>query len=514
MQLKNLLKHLHDFQLCGSSEMDIKSIVVDSREVKKGSLFVAIKGLTIDAHDFIENAIRSGVCCVVGEKKPEKEWLESVTYVQVKNSRKALSLLAAAWNGNPSEKLTIVGITGTEGKTTTASLIYYLLTQAGGYATGLVSTVSVKIGKKEYDTGLHVTNPEPLKLQKFLAQMVSQGCKYAVLEVTSHGLDQGRVFGIKFDIAVLTNINHDHLDYHKTWELYRLAKMKLFQMADSVILNKDDKSYGFIKKRLKNKKTIFDYSVSDRSTDIYADEIKHTKGGTKFVVFTKKDHFSVRTNLLGEFNVSNILAAIQVARMLKVPKNALKKALFEFKGVVGRLEKVKNKKGLDIYIDFAHKPNSLKEVLSFLKRKTNRKLICVVGCVGERDTKKRPMMGNIASELADVSIFTADDPRSEDPNKIIKQMVSGVKKERIEMTLKRYRDLKLSIDKHWFIRIPERGEAIAFAIQKVAKKGDVVVVCGKGHEQSLPYNGIEYPWSDHDAVRIALKGGIKKIKRK
>lgn len=362
---------------------------------------------------------------------------------------------------NPSKSLKVIGVTGTDGKTTTSNIIYHIL-QSSGIKTGLVSTVNAKIGKNEYDTGFHVTNPGPFQLQKLLRKMVEKNLKYAVLEVTSHGLDQSRNFGIKFDIGVLTNITHEHLDYHKTFENYVKAKAKLFQNSKINIINTD--YFKFFKKYINknNKVVLYDQnSLNPRLLKIVTSKFKEN------------------------YNVLNATAAILVAKEVGISDSKIIAAIKTFKGVEGRMQEIKNKLGIKIIVDFAHTPNALDSLLKALKKDKNKgsKLITVFGCAGERDIKKRPMMGDISTRLSDISIFTAEDPRHEDVNEIIRQMKKGVKNKNAKI-----------------FEIPDRLEAIKQAI-KIAKKGDIVVACGKGHEKSMNFNGKEIPWSDEKAIK-------------
>ncbi len=491
-ELKQILKEVESFEIFGTGELSLRGLTDDSRSVEKEFLFVAIAGLKVDAHKFIPKAIQAGAVVVVGEKEPDKTWLDKITYIKVSNSRQALGLLASAWYGHPSKKLKVIGVTGTDGKTTTATLIYWILKKAGKKV-GLISTVSAKIGEKEFETGLHVTNPEPLKLQEFLAKMVKKECKYVVLEVTSHGLDQERVAGIDFDVSVLTNITREHLDYHKTFENYIRTKTKLFINSKVAILNKEDKSYGKIKRILPKTIKVLSYDSADLTDKLKDVVVKR---------FPEK------------FNQLNATAAISVARVLKISNRDLLYSIKTFPGISGRMQEVETNKEFKVFIDFAHTPNALENVLSYLRKQPKNRLIVVFGCAGERDKEKRPLMGEVSAKLADISVFTAEDPRGENVNEIIMQMVKGAFKTKTqEFSLSQMADLRKNINRHWFIRIPERGEAISYAIQKLAKANDIVVVCGKGHEKSMAYNNTEYNWSDKEAVRIALRGGVKKIKR-
>lgn len=525
MQLTKLLLELARFRIYGKRSVEVKSITQDSRKAKNGSLFVAVKGANFDGHEFVSEAIKMGSRVIVGErKKSDLKITKGVTYVQVENSRHVLSLLASSFYGFPSSKLKVIGVTGTDGKTTTVNLIYNLL-KASGEKVGVVSTIGAKIGRREIDTGFHVTNPDVVTLHGLLADMVDKKCKYAVIEVTSHGLDQERVGRIEFDSAVLTNITHEHLDYHGSFEKYRDAKMKLFKMAKSfVVLNKDDESFNFISSATPPTTRRITYSIKDKNVTLYARNIREVNFITDFEVVRGGSTFAVRSKLLGEYNVLNILAAVAVALEYKVDIKKIKSTLYSFEAPKGRMQKIENEKGIDIFIDFAHTPNSLQNVLSYLRGRLNKKgfgrLIAIFGCAGERDIEKRALMGKIAAKIADISVFTAEDPRSEKVEKIINQIAKGAKMEGgEEIKLKKINKLsKKSLrlyknSNHIFLRIPERGEAISYVLQKLIKRGDIVVICGKGHERTMAYGSVEYEWSDHEAVDLALKGRVKTIKR-
>ena len=335
------------------------------------------------------------------------------------------------------------------------------------------------MGTKEIDTGFHVTNPDPWLLQRFLRSVVNKNYKYVVLEVTSHGLHQYRTLGTNIKIAVLTNVTHEHLDYHKTYENYLNTKAKIFRGAKLAVINRSDQSYRFIRKFI------------DEGTETVAYNLEATPPKVKL---------AIRGRFPETYNQLNATAAYIAARGFGVKDGIVINSIKSFPGVPGRMEEVKNSRGFRIIIDFAHTPNALKSVLTELQKllKKGNKLISVFGCASERDELKRPVMGEISTKLADISIFTAEDPRFESIEKIISDIKIGVKK---------------NIKPNKFYEIPDRAEAIDFAINKVAKKGDIVVICGKGHEKSMNYNGIEYPWSDHKAVEFALEGKALEIKR-
>ena len=371
----------------------------------------------------------------------------------------------------PARNMKIIGVTGTDGKTTTSTLIYHLLL-AAGKKVALVSTVAAYIGKKEVDTGLHVTTPDSWHLQKLIRKIADKEYEYLVLEATSHGLDQHRLLGTNISIAVLTNITHEHLDYHKTHAKYLKAKTKLFKNVDAAILNKKDSSYKKIMKILDPKTKVVSYD--DKTLEKELGKIIEKRFGESY-------------------NRFNATAAILTAKELSLNNKVITKGIKDFPGISGRMEEIKNKKGIKIFIDFAHTPNALESVLKALKKKKrgDSKLIVVFGCAGERDIQKRPIMGRIAAKLADVSILTAEDPRNENVNDIIDQIAKGT------------RDISKT-KRSKIIREPKRGKAISLSIKETAKRGDVVVICGKGHEKSMAYNGKEHPWSDQKAIRSAL----------
>ncbi len=508
-KLFRFIEILPQKKVFGSEDIFITGVSDDSRKVQKGNLFVAISGFTLDAHKFIPEAIRKGASVVVGEKEPQKSWLKAITYIKVSNSREALSYLASFWYGQPAKKLKVIGVTGTDGKTTTANMIKAIL-EGSGRKVGLISTIGAEISKKVYETGAHVTNPEPLELQKILNLMVMARCTYCVMEVTSQGIDQQRIAGVDFDTAVLTNITPEHLFYHKTFETYRDTKLKLFQKAKNAVLNKDDSSFPIFTKRISPITNIYTYSLKQKA-DFWADKIQEN-AKVSFQLNYKNKKIDINLNFPGQFNVANALAAIAASRIYKIPFRIIKKALQDFRLPEGRLEEIKNQKGIKIFIDFAHTPNALQNVLTTLRPKTNAKLIVVFGCASERDDSKRPVMGEIAGRIADFTVLTSEDPRNESIARIIEEIAAGAKRGgAMEVDEGKFNSSNHQTRGNYFLKIPDRGEAIYFAINKIAQKGDLVVICGKGHEKSMNIKGIEYPWSDRKAVTMALGGKVKKI---
>lgn len=378
------------------------------------------------------------------------------------------AVLAVLYYRYPASSLKVIGVTGTDGKTTTVHLIAQILREAN-LKTAYISTVGAKIQDSEIDTGFHVTTPNPWALQKLLRKMVDKHLEYLVLEATSHGLDQHRLFGCRFQIGVLTNVTHEHLDYHRTFQKYLEAKMKLFKRVKKAILNKDDPSFSQFKREVeKGGGEVISYGLKDGD-------------------FTPKT-FPFKTNLEGEYNLSNCLAAIAVAKSLKIEDEVIRKGLLGFTGITGRLEEINEGQNFKIFVDFAHTPNSLLKTLEALREKKGKsqRLMVVFGCAGLRDRQKRPLMGKIATDLADLVILTAEDPRTEDLSQIIEEISKGCP------------DFKN------LYKIPDRKEAIEFAL-KEAKRGDLVVICGKGHEKSMCFGTKEIPWSDQEEVRKILR---------
>ncbi len=378
------------------------------------------------------------------------------------------ALMANVLHGFPTKDLKVIGVTGTDGKTTTTNMIYQILKDAGKKVS-MVSTINAVVGGKVYDTGFHVTSPDPLLVQKFAKAAKQNGDEYLVLEVTSHALDQFRFWGIKFDIAVITNITHEHLDYHKTFENYKNTKLKLIKETKFAIVNQNI-SVG----NVKGKKITFGLNKGD---------------------FNQKD-LKISLKIPGDYNLENALAAMAVAFILEIPKNTAIKTLEKFEGLEGRMQFIKNNLGLKIIVDFAHTPNALENVLKTLKKETKSgKLISVFGAAARRDSQKRPLMGQISVRFADVTILTDEDPRDEDRNKIIEDIADGGYKEGAKDSINLFKE-------------PDRQKAIELAIS-LAKKGDVIGIFGKGHEKSMNINGKELPWSDVQVLEKVLKDGRK-----
>jgi UDP-N-acetylmuramoyl-L-alanyl-D-glutamate--2,6-diaminopimelate ligase len=493
MRLSTLLNEI--VPTGGLPEIETTGLTADSRRVRPGFLFVATVGGTEDGHRFLPDAAARGAVALAGEQPDPGLGLP---YIRVADSRLFLAQAAAAWNGYPSRKMVMIGVTGTDGKTTTSSLIHHILEQAG-LAAGLVTSVGARIGPRQVDTGFHVTTPDPIDLQAFLAQMVEAGVTHAVVETTSHGLAQHRVAACDFDLGVLTNITHEHLDYHGSHEAYLEAKARLFAgLAGSApkpslverraILNRDDSSYEAV--RGKASVPVVGYGEDPRA-EVRAEEPASGRAGLSFHLLGAGYRLPVRTRLLGAYDLSNCLAAAAAAvEGLGLSPELVVQALGSFPGVQGRMELVEAGQPFLAVVDFAHTPNALRRALEAARGLTEARVIAVFGAAGLRDREKRRMMGEIAARLADFTVLTAEDPRTEPLSGILDEMAAGAR-------------AGGGREGETFVRVPDRGEALRYAV-RLAGPGDVIVACGKGHEQSMAFDETEYPWDDRLALQAAL----------
>ena len=480
-----------------SAEVVISAVTSDSRRVESESLFVAVPGVDRDGHVYIPDALKRGTAAIVGQRPVSEVETGHVPYIQVRDSREALAWLSAAWHGFPARKMRVIGVTGTDGKTTTVRLISAIM-RAAGKSVGWISTVDARIGNELVDTGFHTTTPDAPDVQRFLAQMVAAGTQVAVVEATSHGLAQHRVTGCEFDVAVATNITREHLDYHHSFEEYRDAKALLFSGLDTsyrkdtspkvAVVNADDPSADYLLARSPENHLTYGLvqpsDVTARALCLSADRIS-------FEIVTPSTRFEVSSPLKGRFNVYNILAAVAVGVSQGVSVQAMQDGISSIKGVPGRMERIEEGQDFEVIIDFAHTPNALDNALRTVRELTQGKLIVVFGCAGLRDPGKRRPMGQIAARLADYVFLTAEDPRTEDVNSIIAEIAGGCESEG-----------KQEGQGYW--RVPDRQEAINRAVA-LARPGDLVIVTGKGHESSMCFGSTEFPWSDHEAARNALQ---------
>lgn len=488
MKLKEMLIGIEGLKVKGDLEIEIKEIESNSKQVKKGYLFIAIKGFDVDGHQYIASAIKKGATAVMVEEGCDLKALaipEGITIVMAKNTREALAICSANFYGNPSKKLKLIGVTGTKGKTTTTFMIKEILEKAGKKV-GLIGTIATYMnGKKVKDSDR--TTPESLELQRDFAKMVEQGIEIVVMEVSSQSLKLHRVDGCEFDIVVFTNFSEDHISpkEHPDMEDYFHSKLKLFKMCKTGITNSDD-LYGAKIPKLFPDSNIVTYGI-DNFANVLAKDITITNSYVDFKVKVTDRNERVKTCIPGRFSVYNSLAAICVAQKFGISPEAVKQALVEVR-VPGRSELVDNKKEIPIMIDYAHSPESLENILQAVKSYTRGRVISVFGCGGDRDTGKRPIMGEISGRIADFTFLTSDNPRTEEPKAIIEQIEEGMKK-----TKGKY---KVVID---------RVEAIKEAI-KMANKRDIIVLAGKGHEPYQEINGEKYPFDERIIVNDIING--------
>lgn len=482
MKLKDIIVNCNLFELTGNKDLDIEKVSFDSREVVPGTLFFAVRGTQTDGHDYIESALDKGAIAIVCEKMP-KTLREGVTYIRVDDSSYVLGVAAANFYGNPSKSLKLTGVTGTNGKTTIATLLYRLFSDAG-YSCGLLSTIE-NIVDHEVVPSTHTT-PDPVELNALLRKMVDHGCEYAFMEVSSHAVDQHRIAGLHFAGGIFTNLTHDHLDYHKTMANYRNAKKKFFDDLPATafaLTNLDDKNGAVMLQNTKAHK--LSYALKHEADykgivmESHFDGMLMKVNGTEFY-----------TQLVGGFNASNILAIYGAALALGFDKDELLVEISRLHGANGRFDMVRSDTGIVGIVDYAHTPDALENVLKTINevRKSGQTLITVAGCGGNRDATKRPEMAAVAVKLSDRVILTSDNPRNEDPEEIIRQMKEGIEADDMARVLS----------------ITDRREAIRTAVA-LAKKGDIILLAGKGHEDYQIIKGEKRHFDDKEELAKALK---------
>lgn len=480
--LKEILKNGDVVKIVGTKDVAIESMCIDSRKAKKNSLFTALPGSSDNGHKFIDQAIENGAVAVVCERLPKKI-NKNVTYIKVKDGRKALANLASNFYGDPSAKLKVIGVTGTNGKTTIATLSYNLFMNLG-YKAGLISTIENKINNTVLPT--NNTTPDALTLNELFLKMTEEKCTHCFMEVSSHAVVQKRVENLSFAGGVFTNLTHDHLDYHKNFKNYFKAKKEFFDMLGKnafVVSNQDDESGQKISAGTKAKKYFYS---SRENADFKCEIIENDISGLKLEIDGQK----IKTKLVGSFNAYNLTAIYSSAVLLGEDKKKVADAIGKLEPAEGRFQHFKTKKGITGIVDYAHTPDALENVLKTLKgvKGNGAQIITVVGCGGDRDAKKRPIMAKIAADLSDKAILTSDNPRSEDPKKIIRQMQKGLNAKNKKKTL----------------AIVDRREAIKTACE-IAKSGDIVLVAGKGHEKYQIIKGVKHHFDDMEELRKFLK---------
>ena len=481
MLLKDILYKVSIEAVKGSTDVAVQKIEFDSRKVQENDVFVAIRGTVSDGHEFIEKAISLGATAIVCDTLPEVI-VSNITYIQVKDTNSALAFIAANYYNNPSDKIRLVGVTGTNGKTTIASLLYQLYKKAG-YKVGLLSTVKIMVDETEYKA-THTT-PDSLTINYYLNEMITVGCEYCFMEVSSHGVHQKRTEGLHFEGGVFTNLSHDHLDYHPTFAEYRDVKKSFFDYLPKTafaLTNVDDKNGAVMLQNTSARKLTYALkSYADYRAQILENQLSG--------LLLKINDNEVWVKLIGTFNAYNLLAIYGTAIELGMDSLEALRLLSELESVSGRFQFIVSSDKITAIVDYAHTPDALENVLKTINdiRTNNEKLISVVGCGGDRDKTKRPIMANIASQMSDTVIFTSDNPRTENPATIISEMEKGVEPQNYKKTLS----------------IEDRKQAIKTACQ-LANAQDIILIAGKGHENYQEINGVRHHFDDMETVKEFL----------
>lgn len=484
MKLEKLLKNLDYIELKGNKDIEVLGLSINSKDIKKGYMYAAIKGFRVDGHSFIKDAIEKGASLIVCEDIEGIEYNENIAILKVENTRKAVSYITRNFYDNPTNKLNLIGVTGTNGKTSTTYFLEQIYREWQKNI-GLIGTIEIRENAKKIDFDFATsTTPDTIELNYLFDKMLKDGVDNVVMEVSSHALELYKLEGCHFNIGIFTNLTQDHLDLHKDMESYCKAKSKLFEMTDYAIINADDKYAHEIVKNSKAK--IYTYSI-EKESDFKATDIEYFMDKVCFNVEIegKKEHFIL--NIPGKFSVYNALGVIACCVVSNIPIDIIKNGLKNIKGVSGRIENIKNDKGFNVIVDYAHTPDGLDNILKAVKEFTKGRVISVFGCGGDRDNKKRPIMGEISGRLADYTIITSDNPRSEEPNSIIKQIEEGI----------------LKVTKN-YEKLVDRKEAIKRAIS-IAKEGDTVLIAGKGHETYEIFADKTIYFDDREVAREILK---------
>lgn len=479
--LKDILYRVNIESVFGNTNVVISDIHFDSRKVSLNDVFVAIPGTHSDGHEFILKASHAGAIAIICERIPENV-INGITYVQVSDAREALAIMAANYYGNPSSEIKLIGITGTNGKTTVATLLYQLMKKTG-HEVGLLSTVKIMVGDTKYETNL--TTPDSLTINKYLRKMVDEGAEYCFMEVSSHGIDQKRTVGLQFAGGIFTNLSHDHLDYHKDFKTYRDVKKKFFDELPKsafALVNADDKNGSIMLQNTKAGK----HTYALKTFSDFKGQVLESQMNGQLLRINDKE---VWVKLIGRFNAYNLLAIYGAAILLGIEQLELLQVLSTLESVNGRFQYIISDSGVTAIVDYAHTPDALKNVLETINavRTGNEELITVVGCGGDRDKTKRPEMAKIAAALSSKVIFTSDNPRSENPETIIHEMEKGVPAEHYNRT----------------VSIVNRKEAIKVACQ-MARAKDIILIAGKGHENYQEINGERFDFDDLKIVSEAL----------
>ena len=469
MKLVEMLGSVKILKCNADLNIEIKDIKYNSKEIEKNDVYVAISGGTADGHSYINEAMAKGAVAVICQRPPDDA---ALPFIQVADSRKALAEMSKNYFGRPDEKLHITGVTGTNGKTSTTHFLHHILTQKFGKTVGLIGTNKNITGDKIIPS--KNTTPQSYEIFRMMREMENSGCTHCVMEVSSHALDQKRVHGIKYNLGIFTNLTHDHLDYHITFENYRKAKLILSDMSENSIINADDDNFKGIK--------AFTYSIKNKNADVFAQNISYNGRNTDFDVIFRGEKYHISVPIPGEFTVYNSMAAISAALNMGLTMEDIIPSLAPLEPVTGRCEYLPIDKPFDVMIDFAHTPDGMKSVLSMAKNMAKGRIVTVFGCGGDRDKTKRPIMGKIAADYSDKVIVTSDNSRSERPLAIAYDIIGGI------------RDTDADVD-----MVLSREAAIKYALEN-ARKGDLIMLLGKGHELYNEKNGVRTYFNERDIV--------------
>jgi len=482
MELFKMLEGVK-YEICQGKDVDINHIVIDSRKIAKGDIFICIDGLRIDGHNYIDSAIEAGAAAVLVEKDVRLN--ANATVVRVENTRAAMSVMAGNFYNWPSRSYKLVGFTGTNGKTSSTYFLEVILDEIG-HKSGIIGTVSTRVGAEPVETKFATsTTPDPVELQQIFGEMAHAKVDEVVMEVTSHALELKKVEGLEFEVSVFTNLTQDHLDLHGSMENYKLAKADLFRISNVSVVNIDSEYGEFMAECAKGE--VITYSITNPS-DLQALNVEYTSHGVSFDInYGEKWHFDIP--IPGRFTVYNALGVIGAAIGLKIPMESIVKALGGLKGVPGRIQSIPNDKGIGVFVDYSHTPDSLENIITSVREFTSGKIISIFGCGGDRDRIKRPIMGDISARLSDFTVITSDNPRTENPQAIVDEIETGVSP---------------VTDK--YIKLTDRREAIYYAVN-MAEAGDSVIIAGKGHEsyQIFPDKTIHFDDAEEAADALAKK---------
>ncbi|SDC74023.1 UDP-N-acetylmuramoylalanyl-D-glutamate--2,6-diaminopimelate ligase [Paenibacillus sp. UNCCL117] len=496
MQLKELFAQLLTSRLIGDGDTEVTGLAIDSRKVKPGDAFICIPGLASDGHDYAETAVKKGAVALVAERELEL----GVPVLLVRDARSAMAALATHFYRHPSRELRLIGVTGTNGKTTTTYVLEHIISDQG-FRTGLMGNIHIKVGD-EYRENLATNTQEALELQRILREMADCGTDYTLMEVSSHGLDRGRVKGCRFRTAIFTNLTQDHLDYHGTMDRYRDAKSLLFSRLGNeyaahpderqfAVFNADDPAFeAFL--QVTAAQTIT-YGIDRPEADVRAENIVMTAEGTSFRCVTFKGSADIRVRLVGRFNVYNVLASVAAALAEGIELERIAESLSKLHGVEGRMEVVSAGQPYLVLVDYAHTPDGLENALATIRQFAEGQVICVFGCGGDRDRTKRPLMGAVAAKYSDYVLATSDNPRFEDPERILLDIEPGLR--------------EAGADDSRYELIADRREAISRAISR-AKPKDIVLIAGKGHETYQETGGVKHPFDDRLIAKQAIRGEL------